>query len=343
MTPRHNGGPPLEDEQNPQLRFMRLHINDWVASTSGLDLEEEALFLRLNLLMYDRGGSIPDDDASNARATRIDVRTYRRLRQRLVELKKLHVDEESKRIFHPRVLREIESAFREHQKRRDAALQREASRRVERTSVEDRTNFGATSREDRTEVGAISGEDRRELIAPEKQKPFENNVCTATTVTTTGPQPSRARAFPKPKPNKKEDISLSPSGDLPPSEFSRGSVRWAVRAYNETASACGLPIATKVTKEREKGVKARLDDFGPDGWERALANVRRSSFLQGRNDRGWVANLDFLIQPLRFPKVHDGSYGNGAHAEAASTPEQRQARDQYIEELDAIAAREGAL
>ena len=46
----------------------------------------------------------------------------------------------------------------------------------------------------------------------------------------------------------------------------------------------------------------------------ALANIERSSFLTGTNDRGWRASLDFLLQPASFAKVHDGGYGNGRHA-----------------------------
>jgi len=87
----------------------------------------------------------------------------------------------------------------------------------------------------------------------------------------------------------------------------------AFEAYNATALACGLPQASKLTPDRQRKIMARLRDYGLEGWNQALANIDRSSFLTGQNDRGWRASLDFLIQPASFAKVHDGGYGNGRH------------------------------
>ncbi len=87
----------------------------------------------------------------------------------------------------------------------------------------------------------------------------------------------------------------------------------AFEAYNGTALRCGLQQAAKLTPDRSRKIIARLREYGNDGWQRALANVERSSFLTGKNDKGWRANLDFLLQASSFGKVHDGTYGNGRH------------------------------
>lgn len=87
----------------------------------------------------------------------------------------------------------------------------------------------------------------------------------------------------------------------------------AFEAYNATALRCGLQQAAKLTPDRSRKIIARLREYGNDGWQRALANVERSSFLTGKNDKGWRANLDFLLQASSFGKVHDGTYGNGRH------------------------------
>lgn len=94
----------------------------------------------------------------------------------------------------------------------------------------------------------------------------------------------------------------------------------AFEAYNATALACGLQQATKLTPDRQRKIIARLADYGLEGWHRALANIERSSFLTGTNDRGWRANLEFLMQAASFAKVHDGTYGNGRHARTKSAP-----------------------
>lgn len=89
----------------------------------------------------------------------------------------------------------------------------------------------------------------------------------------------------------------------------------AFELWNETALRCGLPQAAKLTNDRKRKIRARLKDYGLDGWRRALANIERSSFLTGNNDRNWRADIDFLLKPSSFSKVHDGGYGNGRHAE----------------------------
>lgn len=95
----------------------------------------------------------------------------------------------------------------------------------------------------------------------------------------------------------------------------------AYEAYNATALRCGLRQASKLTPDRQRKIIARLKDYGLDGWTQALANIERSSFLTGKNDREWRANLEFLLQASSFAKVHDGAYGNGRHAEVrTSTP-----------------------
>jgi hypothetical protein len=90
----------------------------------------------------------------------------------------------------------------------------------------------------------------------------------------------------------------------------------AFESYNQLALECGLPQAAKLTPDRKRKIAARLKDYGPEGWDQALANIRRSSFLTGSNDRNWRANLDFLLKPEKFSKVHDGGYGNGRDCES---------------------------
>lgn len=128
--------------------------------------------------------------------------------------------------------------------------------------------------------------------------------------------PSRNHAAPY-------EPSLEPSGEeevTPPPPKGGVSPMDALRAfeaYNATALRCGLPQAAKLTPDRQRKIIARLRDYGPDGWDRALANIERSSFLTGTNDRGWRANLEFLLQAASFAKVHDGSFGNGRHTAPA--------------------------
>lgn len=100
----------------------------------------------------------------------------------------------------------------------------------------------------------------------------------------------------------------------PPVQKRSTEVRAAFDAYNEVAAKCRLPRATKLTDLRAKKIQARLRDYGLDGWKQALGNIEKSAFLRGQTQHGFCADLDFVCRPERFERLHDGGYGNGAHA-----------------------------
>jgi hypothetical protein len=114
----------------------------------------------------------------------------------------------------------------------------------------------------------------------------------------------------------------------------------AFEAYNATALECGLPQAAKLTPDRQRKIIARLKEYGLSGWQKALANIERSSFLTGTNDRAWRASLEFLLQPSSFAKVHDGHYGNGRHAaKQAETKVEYHYPAWYLEEMASVGGR----
>ena len=99
----------------------------------------------------------------------------------------------------------------------------------------------------------------------------------------------------------------------------KGQIEQAWTDYNQTAAVCGIPVASKLTAARRKGITARLKDYGLDGWSQALANIEKSSFLTGGTESGWKADLDFVCQAKSFDKLHDGGYGNGRDATPGSS------------------------
>jgi uncharacterized protein YdaU (DUF1376 family) len=209
----HNEGP----ERLERIRIIRVHINDWVASTRGLSLEEEGFFWRFTLLQYDRMGSVVDDDMLNSRALNLDLRVYRRLKDKLVAAGKIRI--QSNMLTHPRIEREIEMYVAEYRRRSEAAKDREQRRATGRvveemwdTSSLDAANFPDNSAGSPAEVQEKFAGSPPELTPHLSEIDNENNGCTATTVTTSDPRPSRARAFPKPKPSSKKDPPKPPKG-----------------------------------------------------------------------------------------------------------------------------------
>ena len=136
-----------------------------------------------------------------------------------------------------------------------------------------------------------------------------------------------------------EDAEAEADKD-PPTPRKRGPSQLdcltAFESYNATALRCGLQQASKLTPDRKRKIGARLKDFGLDGWHRALANIEKSSFLTGSNDRVWRANLEFLLQASSFAKVHDGGYGNGRHAKAPVAIRMAKTESQIAAENEAM-------
>jgi hypothetical protein len=120
-----------------------------------------------------------------------------------------------------------------------------------------------------------------------------------------------------------EEVSNTP---LPPKGPTPKDALEAFHAYNDTALRCGLPQAAKLTKDRERRIIARLRDYGLDGWKQALGNIEKSAFLRGMTETNFRADLDFVCQAKSFGRLHDGGYGNGAHAKPKETELERMQR-----------------
>ena len=83
----------------------------------------------------------------------------------------------------------------------------------------------------------------------------------------------------------------------------------AYSLYNLTAEKCKIPKAQRLTQTRKSKIKARLKDCGGlEGWKSALEKVEASKFCQGKNDHGWKADLDFLLQETSFTRLMEGRY-----------------------------------
>lgn len=109
--------------------------------------------------------------------------------------------------------------------------------------------------------------------------------------------------------------------------------------------------------DRWAAAKARLEEK-PDReyWTNVIDRIARSEFCRGKNDRGWVASIDFLLRPKTHIAVMEGQYGctpRKTQQAAVSQPqtqapkhdptlteEQRQAK---AEELRKMMARVGNL
>ena len=80
--------------------------------------------------------------------------------------------------------------------------------------------------------------------------------------------------------------------------------------YNIVAESCGLPIAKVFSPSRKRALKARLALIGLEGWNQALENLEKATWMHGQNDSGrnWRANIDFMLQESSLVKLYEGIY-----------------------------------
>jgi len=83
----------------------------------------------------------------------------------------------------------------------------------------------------------------------------------------------------------------------------------AVDLWNGLAE-CGIKpiVRMKADSERYGMLKARIRQFGMDGYRKSIENIRKSEILK-MNAQKWF-NFDWFIRPNNFPKVHDGNYND---------------------------------
>ncbi len=110
---------------------------------------------------------------------------------------------------------------------------------------------------------------------------------------------------------RREEISSS-SLRSEDTSLATDDVGQALSAYENMAKASGLPLVRAITDARRRKMASTLTRHGLAVWNEALAKITASSFCCGANDRGWRADLDFLLTPSKFVKLIEGQYDNRA-------------------------------
>jgi hypothetical protein len=82
-------------------------------------------------------------------------------------------------------------------------------------------------------------------------------------------------------------------------------VQRAFDAFNVKAKELGLPVATKLSSTRASHIRARLREYGLDGWQKALDNISKNPYNLGHNKDGWRVHIDYFVKPDKFSMLHD--------------------------------------
>lgn len=85
-------------------------------------------------------------------------------------------------------------------------------------------------------------------------------------------------------------------------------VDWFISKYNEICKS--LPKCQRVTTGRGKQILKILDKFSEEDVLTVFQNIEESDFCRGKNDRGWKANIDFILREDKFVSALEGRYNN---------------------------------
>lgn len=126
------------------------------------------------------------------------------------------------------------------------------------------------------------------------------------------PPNSLSSSTPTPSPiakEKKMSNDISPASPRGGEVVSAPEMQMAVSAYNGMAKRKGLPVAMSISDARKAKLKNRISQLGGFAeWEKFLEKVEASPFLTGEGERGWKADLDFLLQEKSFNRIIEGYY-----------------------------------
>ncbi len=119
----------------------------------------------------------------------------------------------------------------------------------------------------------------------------------------------------KEKENKKEkelrftDVNLCRQADADDEE---GGIDFKklLAFFNEKMNGKMIPQVRAIIGKRRQAVLARSKEYGKTAIMTAILNAADSEFLNGGNERAFVASFDWIFRPNNFPKVLENNYAN---------------------------------
>ena len=111
--------------------------------------------------------------------------------------------------------------------------------------------------------------------------------------------------------DKEKDNNLIVSKDT----ICQTDVRRVIEEWNKLQEVGINPIRDiKPSSKRCQLLKGRIREYGIDEVLNAINNVRKSDFLRGENNRGWMITFDWFVKPNNFLKTLEGNYNKeGQH------------------------------
>ena len=110
--------------------------------------------------------------------------------------------------------------------------------------------------------------------------------------------------------NASSSVAAAPDPDLSSQESVDfvGLMKFFNRTMEQAKSI--IPRCQSCEGKRREFVRARIREHGMDKVYEMITKASESDFLNGKNDRGWIADFTWLFRPSNFQKVLEGNYDN---------------------------------
>lgn len=141
----------LGDDHKKLFHYVQWQLADYITGTQGMTVDQEGVYMRFLVRLYDRGQAFPDDDRMMARVMGMDMRPWRRIKLQLIDMGKILIKNGS--LTNSRFERERQKRAAELRKQAEKTREYWEKKRAEKdTSDELPANFRETSGELPSEV-----------------------------------------------------------------------------------------------------------------------------------------------------------------------------------------------
>lgn len=108
--------------------------------------------------------------------------------------------------------------------------------------------------------------------------------------------------------------------------------------FNEQMQGKQVKKIAKLNKERISRILARTKEYGKEAVAQVIVKTANSNFLNGDNNRGFLASFDWIFRPNNFTKIYEGNYDDRTSLQHQQYTASTSAREQRDAEWNAYAA-----
>ena len=99
-----------------------------------------------------------------------------------------------------------------------------------------------------------------------------------------------------------------PKGGISPTSILKIDFDKLMNYWNLKMKDSPIPKIQKMTDGRKKAVLGLLKQYTKNQLAMAIDKAATSRFMNGGNERGWIATFDWILKPAKFIKVLEGSF-----------------------------------